>query len=422
MVSLYFVKFPLAERVRTFKRPIQAAFIGLGESAEAMLDGTLSRAQLPCYCRPKVKAPPICVNVFCPYEEALRYLEDRPGLKNFFSIRFSYGEWELSLEPMLKTSWGILIFQELKETSCFSRSFWNDNLSRKLNYAFVSLNNYDWNCAVVRIIAKVRKHAAIHVAKPTNLPMDVEELYETSCRNGNRSVPNFGVYSPRDNVKLPEYLVDAARRVDDLWMKIGAKCDVNRNARDLAAPENRFYRDASLGCVSSLPDVLLSMNPSWIFDYINGDNRKIADEYRKMLASDPIAEECMIMALHRRSDVQKLCRGWSPTNDVKKAAKNGSMKNMTTLEHVGITSSRLGSLLSKLDARKYFMDGKASNYEWSKLDWQDRMNVRFNRLYAREADVSPMDLPIIKENDRLVARNIPYILTGDDELFVPQTL
>ena len=98
------------------------------------------------------------------------------------------------------------------------------------------------------------------------------------------------------------------------------------------------------------------------------------------------------------------------------------MKNMTTKEHVGITHSSLGSPLSDIEFRKRIMEGKASEKEWNKLDPQDRMNVLFNIHYAKQAHVSPWSLPVIKENDLFVARNIPYILTGDDELFVPQTL
>ena len=403
MSNYYFSRFPLTEKF--LFRPnesIMVVIIGFGEGAALMLDGAIQNSQLPCFWRPGNTALPFRAKIFCRREEAERYLRARQELMRFCKVNLSYNNYDWSSCPRYRRLLGEISFCEMAP-NYHRETFWKGVLPKHPHYVFVSLNN-SMNYEVAQRIADLRRNASIHTAWRPELSRLEDD--------------RIGVYNPNSRAAPGSIIDRTTRLVHRVWEACNKKYDNNRRPYDLFDPINRYYRDASESLACSLPDYVRAVDPNLNVDYFHGDNDEVASKLSRRFQKNPEVLKQLLGSLHYRCIAQKMCNGWCAPDSYYNNNNHNDFECIPCKMHAGIASAKPESPLFDQNAKKYFISGKASASELNSLDPLDYGYVESVRamVKAKAYGCNMMDRPTFKENDALIAKNISFILTGDESM------
>lgn len=384
---------PLYLHHRHASESLNVLIVGCGQYAQKFLDTCLVVGQIPNV--------DLNVTIVGADEADFElYLENRPELKNFFSIG----------ENVLTESYGHITF-ECKELSVADvaanekilQDFLCDEIATQPHYIFVALGSNRMN----RIAAEACRDAA----DVLEIPCEVTFVCEGNGRqiSDGRMTPIY-VDDVPTNFRCHEELRRMAFNVHLLW-KTNLQINYQATYREFLEPYN--YKSCMLNVVSlkyKFYGVRLDFDELALYDCAEKFFRLDLDDKRCELYDKLVYFE------HRRWVAEKICDGWTKREVTE--CTDGESKDDKRKKHVCLVRSRPDQILAReLSLPKW---NSAVAKQLDKLDELDRMSIDLHKFFVRQAKIF-MSNNILNGESATTLRNISCgdkkILTALNEWF-----
>lgn len=384
---------PLYLHHRYASESLNVLIVGCGRYAQKFLDMCLVVGQIPN----------VALNVTIIGADASDfelYLENRPELKNFFSIG----------ENILPESYGHIFF-ERKELSAedvaanekILQDFLCDETATQPHYIFVALGNNRLN-----LIAAEACRDAVDVLE---IPCEVTFVCEGKGRQDfdGRTTPIY-VDDVPTNFHCHKELRRMAFNVHLLW-KTNLQINYQATYREFLEPYN--YKSCMLNVVSlkyKFYGVHLDFDELALYD--------CAEKFFKLNLNDEWRDlyDKLVYFEHRRWVAEKICDGWTK-RDVAECT-DGEAKDDKRKKHVCLVRSRPDQILEREFSLPKWDSSVAKQLD--KLDELDRMSIELHKFFVRRAKIF-MSNNILSGESATTLRNFlgsdKKILTALNEWF-----
>ena len=366
-IQYHLYQYPLYKKLAADEKILNVLILGFGNYGQKFLDSALQAGQM---VNKNFKA--VIVSDSAADKEI--YLNERPALKDFFSIDGekaapNYGELSFKVKKIFKS-----------ETAADSDAV--DDLILELcetarpHYIFIALGNDALNkntaLACQKALKSLEINSLVNFAVEENLSIKPRGIIPVHVRQNVKDSP---LYSEIERMAFNAHLV---------WEK-NLNVDFKKFKKDFQNPYNHYssvsnvlsikYKLFSIGIDIDKSGGLSAAAKIFVERQLHRDGKKNSAEYN-------LRNE-LIFVEHKRWVVEKICAGYQKRN--LQDCADGTTKDEENKNHVCILTSRPARLLDNYAPEDW---DNLPQSELDKLDELDKMTVQLHQLFLKRANES----------------------------------